>query len=805
MTVHRFRKVIGFFRHRSQLGLALVTVAGATGVGYLAERWFGAVLGFLTGISLSLGLLVVLQRAQAYALKLHRSQNPGFAAAEERSTTGARVDGELNTTRDRIEEIRVPAGGPRLPLVSVVLTAHNEAHYIGHAIDSILEQSWPSWECVIVDDGSTDDTAEITRRVTGEDVRFTLLRNERARGLAAARNQALEQAEGEFITFLDGDDYLYTDAISDRMGSIARSDRPSTWVLGAFCGWHSVPEAAARAPTGPNVMNRKPVSWMDLATGAPFIASAPLIRTERARAVGGFDPRNVTAEDYDFWERLLRAGGVIESSAGTGIAYRQKHSSMFRMTAGDHRDITLRVARRMTEPSSNAVDFVEPVQEARLRILEIERQLIALVSAVAHQDEPSIGQITDHLGLPGARSRLGYVDLTDFIHRAVTRHLRYSEAELGYRRTALSASVYDTLQRSGVLPLPPGPLAMPLKDSPLRLPAESPRRWLPTRLTKPTHPVVLLAPNASYHVAEMGPIADQLRELGHRPMFYVIPSRRDWVFGELGFYDVPVFSGAADELADASVSAFITTNDWGDNRSEVELLKAVGIPTFGKVEGVQDFEDTDVHWERRPYQRVDYVLAQGINDVVAVGKERSKIVGNVRLERIWQESMTRPVAPLAVVNLNFTYHVLEEHRALWIESVIEAMQQSQMPFVISLHHAEIDRDYPNISDDPMRHLLTKASILISRFSTVPFEAMARGVPFVYHNPHAEKVSTFQHPNGAFPITKTVGELVEAVQAAQSVVNYRAIASDFFQNQIDISDVPADLRAAMMVHEAIQQG
>ena len=88
------------------------------------------------------------------------------------------------------------------PLVSVVIPTYNRANLVGDAIDSVLAQTWPHVECIVVDDGSTDATGAVLDRFRG---RITLIRQPN-RGLAAARNAGLRAARGAFVGFLDSDD-----------------------------------------------------------------------------------------------------------------------------------------------------------------------------------------------------------------------------------------------------------------------------------------------------------------------------------------------------------------------------------------------------------------------------------------------------------------------------------------------------------------------------------------------------------------------------------------------------------------------
>jgi len=89
------------------------------------------------------------------------------------------------------------------PKVSVIIPAYNRERLIGRAIQSVLSQTMPDWEMIIVDDGSTDDTAEAAKRVG--DARITVLRQANA-GPSAARNTGMKRARGEYIALLDSDD-----------------------------------------------------------------------------------------------------------------------------------------------------------------------------------------------------------------------------------------------------------------------------------------------------------------------------------------------------------------------------------------------------------------------------------------------------------------------------------------------------------------------------------------------------------------------------------------------------------------------
>lgn len=94
-----------------------------------------------------------------------------------------------------------------MPKISVIVPCYNQAQYMDEALQSVLEQTFQDWECIIVNDGSPDDTEEVAKRWLEKDARFKYLKKENG-GLSSARNAGIEMAQGEWIQFLDCDDYM---------------------------------------------------------------------------------------------------------------------------------------------------------------------------------------------------------------------------------------------------------------------------------------------------------------------------------------------------------------------------------------------------------------------------------------------------------------------------------------------------------------------------------------------------------------------------------------------------------------------
>jgi glycosyltransferase involved in cell wall biosynthesis len=98
--------------------------------------------------------------------------------------------------------------------VSVIMPVYNGERYIGEAIESLLNQSFADWELIVVDDGSTDETANIVKRMTDSRIRYVYQENH---GQASALNHGLSIAQGNCITTLDADDWFPSNSLEDRV------------------------------------------------------------------------------------------------------------------------------------------------------------------------------------------------------------------------------------------------------------------------------------------------------------------------------------------------------------------------------------------------------------------------------------------------------------------------------------------------------------------------------------------------------------------------------------------------------------
>lgn len=113
-------------------------------------------------------------------------------------------------------------------MISIVIPIYNTEAYLKRCLDSLLAQTVSDWEAILVDDGSTDRSAEIASEYCRADKRFRLIRQERNKGQSAARNRGMKEVSGEYLTFLDSDDSFLPDCLQTLLSHIGYADMLQT-------------------------------------------------------------------------------------------------------------------------------------------------------------------------------------------------------------------------------------------------------------------------------------------------------------------------------------------------------------------------------------------------------------------------------------------------------------------------------------------------------------------------------------------------------------------------------------------------
>jgi glycosyltransferase involved in cell wall biosynthesis len=203
------------------------------------------------------------------------------------------------------------------PLVSVVVPTYNYAHFIGQMFESLLAQTYNNWECIIVDDGSTDDTEQTVARLAERDPRIRYMRQRNQRQ-AVAKNTALDAARGRYVQFLDADD-LIEPLKFERQVEFLESHPEVDIVYGGARFFHTEhPEERLHAMFGedepwmPEVSGSGKTLLLSLIRINILVINAALVRREAIDDVGPFDAVLPPVEDWDYWIRCALAGKRFE-------------------------------------------------------------------------------------------------------------------------------------------------------------------------------------------------------------------------------------------------------------------------------------------------------------------------------------------------------------------------------------------------------------------------------------------------------------------------------------------------------------
>jgi glycosyltransferase involved in cell wall biosynthesis len=203
------------------------------------------------------------------------------------------------------------------------MPAYNAAAYIGDAIDSVLCQSFSDFELIVVDDGSTDETAAIVDEYSRRDARVIRI-SQANRGISAARNAGLAASRGRFLALLDSDDawepaFLETQLpVFDQMSDIGVVTGNAL-----HCGGSHDGEAMWSTAQGPRVL-----SLGDLLQNETSVCIMSVFRREVFERIGGFDVQLRCNEDYQYWLRAAMAGYSIVQTPRPLARYRRRPDSV---------------------------------------------------------------------------------------------------------------------------------------------------------------------------------------------------------------------------------------------------------------------------------------------------------------------------------------------------------------------------------------------------------------------------------------------------------------------------------------------
>jgi len=215
------------------------------------------------------------------------------------------------------------------PRVSIVVPCYNYAQYLDEALQSILDQTYVDWECIVVNDGSTDNTAAVAHKWVTKDARFVYVYKENG-GVSSARNLGIEKAKGEFIVTLDADD-KYGSTFIEKALVIVQENRG----VGFVSSWGSYFTESKQL----QVFKSKATSTADFLFHNGINRGSLLFRKECWEKVGGYDgdPRN-GYEDWDFYLGVCKLGWKVHIIEDYLFFYRQNKGSRRKIMNQQYKD-----------------------------------------------------------------------------------------------------------------------------------------------------------------------------------------------------------------------------------------------------------------------------------------------------------------------------------------------------------------------------------------------------------------------------------------------------------------------------------
>jgi len=242
--------------------------------------------------------------------------------------------------------------------ISVIVAAYNYEPFLEAALESIRQQSFQQWECIIIDDGSTDGSAAVAQRFAAEDARFIYAFQEN-QGIAASRNKGIAMARGAYIQLLDSDDLIqahkleYQKQVLDSHPEVSVVYGDALFFATAYPDQHYYSRrGATKRPQRP-----APEAVQKLLLRDNFLViSAPLMRRRIFDEGILFDTGFSTYEDWKFWMDVSTAGHrfLYTDAPDTATLIRFGHSSL--MTKDRQMNLGARKLRRALNHKLNPGD-----------------------------------------------------------------------------------------------------------------------------------------------------------------------------------------------------------------------------------------------------------------------------------------------------------------------------------------------------------------------------------------------------------------------------------------------------------------
>lgn len=224
--------------------------------------------------------------------------------------------------------------------ISIIMPAYNASQYIEKAIQSVIGQTLKEWELIVVNDASTDNTAEIVRRLAVQDVRIALHENESNLGVSETRNRGIELAIGEYIAFLDSDDVWVHDKLQCQLVALQRTPADLCFTSYAVMRENGEPAIFYRVPQKIDYVGLLKENVIGCSTVMLTCSSLGRHRFET----------EFFHEDYVLWLKLLKSQCIAVGIDQLLVQYRTGGRSHNKINAAKNRWKIYRKCEKLSLP-----------------------------------------------------------------------------------------------------------------------------------------------------------------------------------------------------------------------------------------------------------------------------------------------------------------------------------------------------------------------------------------------------------------------------------------------------------------------
>ena len=265
-------------------------------------------------------------------------------------------------------------------MVSIIVPCFNQAEYLPATLDSVLSQTYSDWECVVVDDGSPDNSSEIVERYVAKDNRFKLIKQDN-HGLSAARNCAIHHSNGEYVLPLDSDDVLSPLFLEKAVAIIEQGYKLVYSKVDLF--------GEVNGPWELPYYSYEELLWTNI-----LVCTALFRRADYDKTNGYNDNMRCGLEDWDFWLSFLQPQDKVFRINETLFYYRVKSLSRTTNAVEMSKELKRQIFlnhREAYEPY--VVDIISEHMDKRWLEMELNRIMNSRSFRIGHAIVAPFGKV----------------------------------------------------------------------------------------------------------------------------------------------------------------------------------------------------------------------------------------------------------------------------------------------------------------------------------------------------------------------------------------------------------------------------